>query len=290
MIGVVGLGNMGSNLVRCLRSRGLEVSVYNRTRAKAEELCREVGCRVTDSPKDLARTCEAVVVFVSDDAALRAVVTGPGGVAEAERGLVVNASTVTPMTSLQIYEELRRVGVTYIEGPVYGSVDAARSCSLISMLAGDEEVLDRATEVAKLYSREVVKVGPVPKASVLKLALNNVGLAMAAVLAESVALLEAWGVDPELFRRVAGMLWFRDAVERYWSRMFEKREAAFRLALAAKDFAYIARSLNEKGLPAVVSSAMANLLYAAASAGYSDEDYPRVGDYLRRFAASKRSA
>jgi len=42
MIGVVGLGNMGSNLVRCLRSRGLEVSVYNRTKSRAEELCREV--------------------------------------------------------------------------------------------------------------------------------------------------------------------------------------------------------------------------------------------------------
>ncbi len=290
-VGIVGLGLMGSNLARCLRSKNINVIVYNRTRHKAETLCRDINCVVADSPRDVANKAMYVIIFVADDDALRDVVFSNNGIMySGSSPIVINASTVTPMMSIYVYENITKMGKRYLESPVYGSTDAAKTCSLLSIVAGDEEVYREARSIIDLYSSKSIYVGEIPKASVLKLALNNVGMSFPIVLSESLAMLEAWGIDKELFRDIAKNLWFGIAIERYWHRVVgPSKEPSFRLRLAAKDYSYVVRVLQIKNVPAFMSSAISNLLTLATAEGYGDLDYTKIGEYLVELAKRGRS-
>lgn len=270
---------MGSNLARCLSKRSVELGYYNRTRTKAEALARELGGTVYSSPRELLEKSNLVVVFLATDEALREVVLEVvrGGVLSGK--VFINASTVTPMASLEALEALSTIGVHYVESPVYGSADEARDCKLISIVACEERVFEEYKNVVELYSAKVFYVGKPPKASVLKLALNNIGLALPAILGESLMLLEAWGVDLESFRKISGEIWFGQVLERYWPRILSEKQPRFKVWMAGKDYWYVASSLKARGLPAAISDALSTAYYTAASGGYMDKDYPLVAKY-----------
>lgn len=284
-IGVIGTGLMGSNLARCLSRKKVNVGLYNRTREKAEKLAAEIGAPVYGSPVDLVRNYESVIVFVSDDQALLDVsLRIASGAPYPDQRIFINASTVTPMASLRARDILEAKGVAYVEAPVYGSTDEARECKLISILACREQNAEKASQVANLYSIEIMYVGEPPKALALKLALNNVGLALPAILAESLMILSAWGVEHGTFLEVARKLWFGNLLERYWQRITEEKPPRFKLIMAGKDYWYIASTLAAKGLPSLISSAMYSMYFAAATGGYAEKDYPQVARFFMELA------
>ncbi len=222
-VGVIGTGLMGSSIARCLAGKGYDLVLYNRTRSKAERVASITGGVVVDSPLDAAVESDVLIVFVTGDEALRSIVYGEKGLARYNDGelVVLNNSTITPMTSLEISKELGRNGIGYLEAPVYGSVSEAENCRLVSLIAGDHGTYRRVEKLVSDYSSKIFYLGEIPTVSVVKLALNNIGLALPALLAESLSLLIAWGIDPEEFLRVAGNLWFGEAVKRYWKRIME---------------------------------------------------------------------
>jgi 3-hydroxyisobutyrate dehydrogenase len=288
MVGIIGTGLMGSNLARCLRSKGYELVFYNRTRSKAEKLAGEIGGLVVESPREAAENSDVLILFIPDDDALHSIVFGEKGLGTYNgRVVVLNASTVTPMASLKAYSFLRERSIWYLEAPVYGSVSEARECRLFSLIAGKEEVFDNVRSVVEEYSGKVVYVGSIPSASALKLALNNIGLAMPALLAESLSLLKAWGVNKEKFLEVVNNLWFGDAVKRYWGRIYGEKPPRFRVWMAGKDYRYVSEALREKKQPALLSSAISAMYYIASMHGYGDKDYPRMAHYFIEKALKK---
>ncbi len=279
-VGIVGTGLMGSGLARCLAGRAVEMRLYNRTRRKAEELAAEIGAVAMASPRELAEASDVIIIFISDDEALMSVLVEENGLLKTDlRGkLVVNMATVTPMASQQAMRLIEERGGRYVENPVYGSVDAARECRLFSIIATRSNTWSDAEELAGMYSAKYMYVGEPPAAMVLKLALNNLGLAFPALLAESLSLLKAWGLDPEILLRASRELWFGAAVERYWGRIMELGETRFRVEMAGKDYMYVARSLAYRGRPAHLSSAIASM-YLEAARRYRGRDYPLVARY-----------
>ncbi len=275
---------MGSHLAKCLVSKGHEVLVYNRTRAKAEKLCSEIGCEVVDSPKDMENT-DAIVVFVFDDKALINIVLMKDGLMELGpyRGVVLNASTVTPKTSQWIHDILKGNGIAYYEAPVYGSTTEAEKGELVSLIAGSRDGFEQVKKIVQEYSSEVYHIGDVPKAMALKLALNNIGLMFPPILGESLGLLEGYGVSVEKFIEVASALWFGKFVERYIKRiMTEKKKIRFTVKGAAKDYETIEKALYDAGYSSIVSSSLKNF-YLMAIEKYADNDYPEaVRWYLKK--------
>ncbi len=275
-IGILGTGRMGSALAEYLAEKNIELVVYNRTRAKAEELCSRIECSVVDAPANM-EDVDAIIIFVFDDNSLLEVVSGEHGLLQLKNKdiLIMNSTTVTPTTSLHVYNILKNAGLHYVESPVYGSKDHARTGKLITILAGDD-VLDTAEEIASLYSQEVFRVGLIPTASAIKLALNNIGLVMPALIGESLAILEAYGVKHEKFLRISSKLWFGEVVKKYYLRaMNERQESKFSVAGAAKDYSLIVRALHDAGYTAEVSSGLANY-YKAAAEEMPEEDYPKA--------------
>ncbi len=286
-IGVIGTGLMGSSLVKCLVSKNIDVIVYNRTRSRAEELVREYGVELASSPYEVLTGSDYTVLFIAGDQALYDIVYMDRGLASGEDGVVVNASTVTPMASLNIYKYLEKRGVTYVESPVYGSVSEASECRLLSITACSEKVWMNIRGFIEKYSFKTIYVGEIPRATVLKLALNNIGLAFPAILAESLMLLRSWGIDPMVFREVSGNLWFGEIIDRYWDRVFGEKPPRFKTWMAGKDYQYVADTLKYMKLPSHLAETISSMYMDASIHGYSDKDYPLIAKYYLELAGEK---
>ncbi len=274
VVGFVGLGAMGFAMASRLARDGFRLVVWNRGRGRAERFGREFGAEVAADLAEVGRRADVIHVMVSDDVAAASVVSGlcrgcSGG------DVVVQQSTITPGMSSYLASLVGSAGAVYVEAPVLGSVSEAAEGSLITYVGGPRDAVDYPT--IRSLSRDVVYVGPVPKASTLKLSINALFLTIAAALAESEALARGWGIEPELYRRVMAGTWMAPIVERYWGRGHDESfPTRFRLALAAKDLAYAAEALRAAGLPSPTVSGAANTYSLCASEGFGENDYSHV--------------
>jgi len=144
--GFVGLGAMGAHMARSLHRAGLLTGVWNRTAGKATALAQELECHAFTSLTELAGNCEAVVICVSADDDLRAVIAGlePG---LSPNMIVMDCSTVGAGTARQMHTALDALGVGFLDCPVSGGVEGARNATLAIMVGGDEPVFARAQPV-----------------------------------------------------------------------------------------------------------------------------------------------
>jgi len=204
---------MGGAIARRLKTGGFEVSVWDRTKSKAEAL--QVG-RVVDSPADAARGADVVVSMVTGPQALRDVYFGPSGVfAAAAETIIVDMSTVGPAAARELADAAALQGARLVEAPVIGSIPAVNSGTLI-ILAGAALVEDlEAVRPVLQQLGEVHYVGDIETAAVLKLIANSFLGIVSAGAAELMAAGTAQGVDPEqvfaILSRIAPGLKVRQA-------------------------------------------------------------------------------
>src|SRR5206468_520255 len=130
-ISFIGLGSMGLPMARHLLQAGHTLTVYNRTRARADQL-KQFNPVVADSPAAAVRDAEVLVTMVADDAALEDVMLGPdGAVAALPRGAIhVSMSTISPALSRRLAERHKTAGQTYVAAPVFGRPEAAEAKQL----------------------------------------------------------------------------------------------------------------------------------------------------------------
>jgi 3-hydroxyisobutyrate dehydrogenase len=156
--GFVGLGAMGAHMARNLHRAGLLTGVWNRTADKARALAEELKVLSFASLSELAGNCEAVVICVSADKDLREVIAGldPG---LNPNMIVMDCSTVGKQTVRDIYAQLSALGVGFLDCPVSGGVEGARTASLAIMVGGDESVFERALPILEKLGKAVAYMG-----------------------------------------------------------------------------------------------------------------------------------
>jgi 3-hydroxyisobutyrate dehydrogenase-like beta-hydroxyacid dehydrogenase len=202
-VAVIGLGVMGAGMARHLAEVGYTVTVYNRTRARAQELAPH-GVTIAATPRDAAAASEAVILMLSDDHATRACTDGPGGMLAglAPGTLVLQMATLAPETTIALAVEVRERGGELLDAPVMGSAAEAASGQLWILAGGDPATLERARPLLASLAQEVYYAGEVGQGARLKLANNLLGANLVTALAETMALIEACGIDPALYARV----------------------------------------------------------------------------------------
>src|SRR6202023_1456724 len=156
--GFVGLGAMGAHMARNLHRAGLLTGVWNRTPEKAKALAEELKVHAFASLAELAGNCEAVVICVSADKDLREVIAGldPG---LSPNMIVMDCSTVGKDTVRELYAQLAAIGVGFLDCPVSGGVEGARTASLAIMVGGDEPVFRRAQPILAAMGKNVAYLG-----------------------------------------------------------------------------------------------------------------------------------
>jgi 3-hydroxyisobutyrate dehydrogenase len=191
-VGLIGLGVMGSGMAANWLKKGFPLSIYNRTRAKAEAFA---GARVAGSPREAAAKADVVFSMVADDDASRAVWLGESGaLAGLQAGMIlIETSTLSPGWVGELAAEAMKRGCAFLDAPVGGSKGAAANGQLTMFVGGEAATLEAARPALEAISAKIVHLGAIGAGSRWKL-VNNMMIAIeAAALAEGLRLAEAAG-------------------------------------------------------------------------------------------------
>ena len=205
-VAFLGLGVMGAPMAGHLSKAGHEVTVYNRTAAKAEAWSQEHRGRAASTPREAAQDADFVFCCVGNDADLRSVVLGPDGAfARMKPGSIfVDHTTASAEVARELYEEAKRKGLHFVDAPVSGGQAGAVNGLLTVMCGGDAEPFDRAKPVTMAYSRAVTRVGESGAGQIAKM-VNQVCIAgLVQALSEAIAFGEKAGLDMKLVLEVIG--------------------------------------------------------------------------------------
>ncbi len=200
-IGFIGTGVMGRWMIGHLATAGAELTIQNRSRAKAEALAGP-GIRVTATPEEAARGAEALILMVTDTAAVQAVLFGKGGAEAAltKGALVIDMGTTAVEATRDIARRLAGRGVEFVDAPVSGGEPAAREARLIIMAGGSENALARARPIFELLGSRITHVGEVGAGQVAKAANQIIVALTIGAVAEALTLAKRSGVDPARVR------------------------------------------------------------------------------------------
>lgn len=241
-IAFIGLGRMGHGMAGRYIEAGFEVVIWNRSKAKAEDLIARGG-RLATSPADAAIDADAVVTMVADDEASRAVWLGENGAASTMKAgtLAIECSTVSHDHVLHLAQELRRRGLTYIDCPVTGLPDAAAAGKLTLLVGAEPADLEKAQPFLAPLSTTIRHFGAVGAGTVYKLINNLMGAIQIAGIAEGLAIAEQAGLDMKLvLEAIETGVAASPQVIRHSRRMAARdfAGATFTSALRHKDAAY----------------------------------------------------
>jgi 3-hydroxyisobutyrate dehydrogenase-like beta-hydroxyacid dehydrogenase len=275
-LGFVGLGTMGSRMVKRLLDAGHPVVGYNRTRAKAQPLIA-AGLRLGESPRAAAESSEVIFSMVSDTDALRAVALGPDGLVAGLRpgAAWVEMSTVSPALTRMLGDQVAARGAAMLDGPVSGSIVTLEQGQLSIMVGGDGTVLERVRPYLLAIGPTITHVGPLGAAVTMKIA-TNLGLAVQMVaFSEAVLLAEKAGIAREravevLLKSVAAspMLKYRGPFV-----LEMPQEAWFSVPMMQKDVQLALELGHSIGVPLPTTALANQMLTAARARGLAEKDF-----------------
>jgi 3-hydroxyisobutyrate dehydrogenase len=235
-VGFVGLGAMGRGMARNLHRAGLLSSVWNRTRERAVEFAAENQVAAPESLEALAATSDFVVVCVSADEDVIAVVDGliPG----LRRGtIVIDCSTVSADTAREAAARLSECGAEFLDAPVSGGVEGARDGTLAIMVGGSAESFERAQPVLRTLGRTISHFGPTGSGQAAKATNQIMCAGIIQAVAEAMAFARAEGLPLErlidTLGKGAGSSWY--FVHRAPNMVKGDYPPGFRLRLHEKD-------------------------------------------------------
>jgi 3-hydroxyisobutyrate dehydrogenase-like beta-hydroxyacid dehydrogenase len=283
VLAVIGAGTMGAAMVGTLRRAGQAVTVYNRTRSRAEA----TGATVADTARQAVSRAEIVLVSMSDDAAARSVYSGPDGVLAglAPGCVVAETSTLAPATIRELAPRVAARGATLLDAPVSGSVPLVERGELTFMVGGDSGALGRIAPVLDILGKRTFHLGGTGAGATMKLAVNSALHGLNQALAEALVLAEKAGVDRSAAYEVFASSAVAAPFVLYKRGAYENPGAespTFTLDLVAKDLALIDDLAREVGAPMGQLAANRMIVAAALDAGLGKEDLSALAVLFRQ--------
>jgi 3-hydroxyisobutyrate dehydrogenase-like beta-hydroxyacid dehydrogenase len=203
-VGFIGLGIMGSRMAANLRRAGFELTVFNRTRERAQEWAAEHGARVADSPREAADGADAVITMVVDGAQVEAMLLGQDGAAAAapDGALFVDMSTIAPADARRIGDALRERGHGFVDAPVTASAPRAQDGTLTIMAGGEPAEVEAAMPLLEAMGKLIVHVGGPGHGQAVKVLSNAVTAVNCATIAQALVVGRQEGLDLQALVRV----------------------------------------------------------------------------------------
>jgi 3-hydroxyisobutyrate dehydrogenase-like beta-hydroxyacid dehydrogenase len=283
-VAFLGLGIMGSRMARNLRAAGFDVVVWNRTRARADEL----GEPIADTPHAAAEQAAVVITMVVDAPQVEEVLFGDDGAAEGlrEGGLVVDMSTIAPTAVKTIAGRLAERGIGFVDAPVTGSKPRAEDATLTIMAGGSPEDFARARPLFDAMGQLIVHCGPSGHGAMVKLLNNALAAINAAALAEAIEVAEHYGLDTDRLVQVMSAGSAKSTMLDLKAKpMIERNyEPLFKLEHMLKDVRHALAEAEALGEDFDLAADAAALYAAAADAGYGEQDFAAVAEAVRQRA------
>jgi 3-hydroxyisobutyrate dehydrogenase len=289
-IGFIGLGLMGQPMALNLVKAGFPVTVFNRTRGKADSL-GQAGAKVAESPAETARDADVVIIIVSDSAAVEEVVTGKGGILETLRNgaIVIDSSTISPVVSRRLACHTAGKQASWLDAPVTGSKHLAAKGELTFMIGGEREALERAMPVLLVLGKKHIHCGPHGSGLAAKLSQNVIQAAMVEIFSEGFVLAVKAGVHPEALFEVIQSSLARSALIDFKAPFVFKGDFTpyFALKLMHKDLELAMENAYFQNVSMPVAAAVKEIYGAAKAQGKGELDYAAVVTFLEEVAGVK---
>ncbi len=286
-IGIVGTGMLGEAVGLHLLDVGYEIIVFNRSNEKTKNL-KKNGATVVESPKEVAKDVDLVIIVVKDADAVNDVIFGDYGIiAGNHEGMcIADMSTVNPNSTKEISEKVIAAGTDYLEIPVMGGPNVAIDGKLVLMASGEKEIFEKFKQIFDSIAEQSFYLGNTGTAHSIKLAMNLQISMLALSLSEGITLTKKAGFDPEIFLKILNSTYFKTGMSegKAYKMIKESYEPTFTLANLKKDLDTIndaAESCNAE-LP---MAKLARKIYSdAKDAGFGDIDYTGIIAYIKKLS------
>jgi 3-hydroxyisobutyrate dehydrogenase len=302
-VAFLGLGIMGSRMAANLHKAGFELTVWNRTLAKAEEFCAaHPDAKLARTPAQAAVAAEIIVTMVVDGPQVEHVLFGPEGATHgASPGtLCVDCSTIGPTATRALGAALVRSEIGLLDAPVTGSSPRAEDGTLTIMAGGTETDFERARPVLEAMGRLIVHAGPLGHGQMVKLINNSVAAINAATVGQALLVGARAGVDLDALSTVMGagsgaslMLDLKAAPmrEHDYTTLFKversssgeeirTEKAFFKLDHMLKDVRLCLEEAQDAGVPFEFAALARQILVAASGRGLGNADFAALIEVL----------
>jgi 3-hydroxyisobutyrate dehydrogenase-like beta-hydroxyacid dehydrogenase len=290
-IAFLGLGIMGSRMAANLARAGHELTVWNRTRARAEAFAERHSAKVADTPAAAAAGNEIAVTMVVDGPQVERVLLADDGVAAgARRGLLcVDCSTIGPAATRAISERLSERGVTMVDAPVTGSSPKAENGTLTIMVGGTREDFERCRPLLDAMGELIVYCGALGQGQMVKLINNAVAASNAAIIAQALLVGARTGVDLDALIEVMRAGSGASAMLDLKARPMREHDytTLFKLAHMLKDVRLCLEEGEAAGVPFPFAALAREILTAASGLGHGDDDFAALIEPLEGLAGGK---
>ena len=269
---------------RLLRS-GFQVTVYNRTKEKTDEL-KKLGAKVAESPKDLAKFSDLVITVVKDAQAVEAVSFGKDGIIQGRHdGLTIaDMSTTNPVSSIEIAKKFKENGISVLDTPVMGGPSQAENGELVVMIGGDRAVYENYKTIFDKIGTRTFYLGQNGSGHAMKLAMNLQISMLALALSESITLVRGAGLDPEVFLEILNSTYFKTGMSAIKGPKMIKGDfkPTFTLKMMKKDLDTINQAAEKFGLSLPMTK-LANKIYQEAiEQGLGEIDYTGILEFVKK--------
>ncbi len=273
-VGFIGLGLIGKPMCMNLVKKGFDVTCWNRTASKMEEVVA-AGAKPAGSAREATEGNEFTITMVNDSPDVEEVILGPSGVMEGAEAdsVVIDMSTISPSVTREIACKLAGKGVHMLDGPVSGGVGGAETGTLSIMVGGDAEVLERSRHVLEGMGTRITHCGGNGMGQVTKLANNITGQATLAAVAEGLVFAAKHGADLEAtISALAGGAAQSWMLENLGARMCDRDFApGFMVDTAQKDMRLILQAAEEMNVSLPVTAVVTQIFRSAQEMGFGGD-------------------
>jgi 3-hydroxyisobutyrate dehydrogenase-like beta-hydroxyacid dehydrogenase len=295
-IGFIGLGMMGSGMARNLIKAGHTVTVFNRTRSRAEELQQTGAAIVARNPAEAASSAEVLITMLADDAAIVDAILGPGrALLSLPAGAVhVGMSTISVAMSRRLQAEHRENQQYYVAAPVFGRPEASEAAKLFIVAAGPAKQIQRCQILFDVMGQKTFIVDEdAPAANVVKITGNFLISTVIESLAEAMSLVRKSGVDANKFLDVlTGSLFGSPIYKNYGAMIAANRfePVGFKLPLGFKDNKLVLAAAEEVAVPMPMATLVHDRFVNAIGQGLTEADWVAIARISFQDAGLERAA
>lgn len=285
MIAFIGTGIMGSRMANNLLENNYELTVYNRTKEKAENLI-DKGAKWADSPKIAAEGANVVFSMLSNPAAVEEAALGENGFLEGmeDGALWVDCSTVHPDFSRKMANEAGSRHIRFLDAPVAGSKIPAEKGELVFLAGGKKEDLDEVQAMLQVMGKAIKHQGENGKGTAMKLVVNLTLAQAMASFAEALSLGEAMDLDKEtvietLLGGATAAPFLHSKKDKLLNGDFD---AEFPLEHVQKDLQLISEAAYSNGISLPIANVTKEIYGLAKQNGFSKKDFSAIYEFLSK--------
>jgi 3-hydroxyisobutyrate dehydrogenase-like beta-hydroxyacid dehydrogenase len=291
-VAFLGLGNMGRGMAHNLLQAGHQLTVWNRSKGKGEELVK-AGAKEVNTPAEAVREAEAAFTMVADDPAIEKIVFGDDGMLKAlpKGGVHISASTISVALSKRLNDAHHQHGQQYLSAPVFGRPEAAAAAKLFVVVAGAGELIEKYQPLLSTIGQQTFVMGTEPPmANAVKLSGNFLIATVIESFAEALTLVRKYGVDPKQYAEMLTSSLFNAPVYKNYAGLVVNQKfepAGFKLTLGLKDIRLALAAGEGVNVPLPIASLIRDHFLQAVANGMADKDWSAMSQVVAMNAGLK---